>query len=142
MDNLSPEHRRKNMSHIRSKGNRSTEGRLRSSFAGAGISGFYMHFAELPGKPDFAFPAQKVAVFVDGCFWHGCSECYIRPKSSQEYWDGKLKRNKERDMRVDQELADKGWTSVRIWEHSLKRPQKARRTVVAALQGKEAESDG
>lgn len=133
MDNLSPEDRKKNMSRIRSRGNRTTERRFRSSLVGAGVSGFKMHPADLPGKPDFAFPDQKVAVFVDGCFWHGCPKCYIRPKSSQSYWDEKLRRNKARDVEVSAELERMGWTAIRIWEHSVKRPARARRAVVKAL---------
>ena len=134
MDNLSPENRRKNMSHIRSQGNRSTENRLRSSLAGAGISGYQMHVKSLPGKPDFAFPSEKVAVFVDGCFWHGCPVCYMRPKSSQDYWDNKLRGNKDRDVRVDSELEVAGWVSLRIWEHCMKRPQDARRIIADTLE--------
>lgn len=141
MDNLSPEHRRKNMSHIRSSGNRSTERRLRSSLAGAGIPGFQMHVKALPGKPDFSFPEQKVAVFVDGCFWHGCPDCYIRPKSNQEYWDAKLRRNKARDAKVNNDLKTAGWVSVRIWEHCLKHPQEGRRMVMNALEKRGVLSD-
>jgi DNA mismatch endonuclease, patch repair protein len=133
MDNLSKENRKKNMSHIRSKGNITTERRLRSSFAGAGISGYKMNLDSLPGKPDFAFPQYKVAVFVDGCFWHGCPNCYIRPRSSIRYWDEKLKRNKNRDDKVNHELKEAGWVFVRIWEHTLKQPQIARMLVIAAI---------
>ena len=133
MDNLSPEDRKKNMSRIRSKGNRSTERRIRSSLVGAGISGFKLHVESLPGKPDFSFDAEQVAVFVDGCFWHGCPKCYIRPKTSQAYWDAKLRRNRARDAKVNAELLKMGWTPVRVWEHSIKRPKIARRMIVKAL---------
>ena len=132
-DNLSPQDRKKNMSRIRSRGNRSTERRLRSSLAGAGISGFEMHSGSLVGKPDFIFPQHKVAVFVDGCFWHGCPKCYVRPKSSQNYWDEKLRRNKARDVKVNAELEKMGWKTIRIWEHVLKNPSEARRIVCEAL---------
>ena len=133
MDNLSLEQRRKNMSNIRSTGNRSTEKRLRSSLVGAGISGFTMHTKIVPGKPDIAFLAQKLAVFVDGCFWHGCPKCYIRPKSSQDYWDAKIQRNRQRDAKINKELKAIGWTPLRIWEHQVKRPKLARRLVVNRL---------
>ena len=121
------------MSRIRSRGNRSTEQRLRSSLVGAGVSGFKMHLASLPGKPDFAFPQKKVAVFVDGCFWHGCPKCYVRPKSSQAYWDEKLRRNKARDAEVSYEIKQMGWIPVRIWEHILKHPAEARMIVNEVL---------
>lgn len=133
MDNLSPEHRKKNMSRIRSKGNRSTERKLRSSLVGAGISGFQLHPHSIPGKPDFVFPAHKLAVFVDGCFWHGCPDCYIRPQTSQAYWDEKLSRNRKRDASVNKELRAAGWTVLRFWEHQLKRPKKIRRMITRRL---------
>lgn len=132
-DNLSAADRRKNMSRIRSKDNRSTERRLRSALAGAGIAGFKMHLKSLPGRPDFAFLEQKVAVFVDGCFWHGCPDCYVRPKSNQSYWDDKLSRNKARDANANAELIQMGWTPLRIWEHGVKQPSEARRVVAEAL---------
>ena len=142
MDNLSPGDRKKNMSRIRSKGNSSTERRLRCALVGAAISGFRMHMKSLPGRPDFAFPLHKVAVFVDGCFWHGCPECYVRPKSNQQYWDKKLIGNRARDTRVNSELIDMGWAVVRIWEHSMKKPKEARNIVVSALQQTRNSNDG
>ncbi len=132
-DNLSPEDRKKNMSRIRSRGNRSTERRLRSSLIGAGVAGFKLHDTSLPGKPDFSFAYEKVAVFVDGCFWHGCPTCYVRPKSRQSYWDEKLAKNKARDVRSNSKLEEMGWKSVRIWEHTIKNPPEARMVVAEAL---------
>ncbi len=120
MDNLSSADRKKNMTNIRSTGSRSTELRLRSSLAGAGISGFTLNDSNLPGKPDFVFLKEQVVVFVDGCFWHGCPKCYKRPKSNQDYWDRKNKANKRRDLRVGASLKEDGWTVLRIWEHQLK----------------------
>lgn len=134
MDNLSTEHRRKNMTNIRSKNNRSTERKLRSSLAGAGISGFKMNDTSLPGRPDFSFQEARLAVFVDGCFWHGCPECYVRPKSNQEYWDKKHRTNKARDTKVDESLCEMGWTSVRVWEHTLKDPRSTRKVISACIQ--------
>ena len=74
----------------------------------------------LPGRPDFAFPKAKVAVFTDGCFWHGCPRCYTRPKSNRKFWDAKVARNRERDREVSRGLRRKGWRVIRIWEHALK----------------------
>jgi DNA mismatch endonuclease (patch repair protein) len=68
-------------------------------------------------RPDIAFTRRKVAVFVDGCFWHGCPEHGVRPKSNTSYWDPKLRRNAERDRHNSSMLQDAGWTVVRIWEH-------------------------
>jgi DNA mismatch endonuclease (patch repair protein) len=66
---------------------------------------------------DIAFPRQRVAVFVDGCFWHGCPEHGTRPKSNADRWTDKLNSNKERDRRVDAHLRDQGWAVLRVWEH-------------------------
>lgn len=68
-------------------------------------------------RPDLVFPASRLAVFVDGCFWHCCPTHGTRPRSNIEYWTAKLARNVERDHRVDQALADDGWKVLRIWEH-------------------------
>jgi DNA mismatch endonuclease, patch repair protein len=70
-----------------------------------------------PIRADVVFPAVKLAVFVDGCFWHGCPEHGTRPARNSPYWDAKLERNVERDRRYDVLLAEAGWTVTRIWEH-------------------------
>jgi DNA mismatch endonuclease (patch repair protein) len=67
--------------------------------------------------PDLVFPRQRLAVFVDGCFWHVCPEHHVRPKSNPAYWEPKLAANVERDRRVDSALAAEGWTVLRLWEH-------------------------
>ena len=66
---------------------------------------------------DIAFLGHKIAIMVDGCFWHGCPVHYRRPKSRHNYWDTKLARNQTRDARNDRTLASEGWIVVRIWEH-------------------------
>lgn len=81
------------------------------------------------GKPDFVFPKQKVALFVDGCFWHGCPKHSCAPKNNQGFWKKKLEGNKVRDRFVTRELRKMGWKVVRVWEHELKNPEK----VVAKL---------
>lgn len=82
-------------------------------------------------RVDIAFTRAKVAVMVDGCFWHGCPTHYRRPKGNQDYWDAKLKRNLERDKRNDESLSHAGWRVVRIWEHEL--PENALNIVISAL---------
>lgn len=64
-----------------------------------------------------SFKKKKLAVFIDGCFWHGCTKCYRRPKSRQEYWDWKVKRNRKRDLLVNKALKNSGFRFIRIWEH-------------------------
>jgi DNA mismatch endonuclease, patch repair protein len=75
----------------------------------------------LPGMPrrraDLTFPSQRVVVFVDGCFWHGCPQHCRVPAANADYWEPKLRGNSERDRRTDHALADRGWRVLRIWEH-------------------------
>lgn len=66
---------------------------------------------------DLVFPRTKVAVFIDGCFWHGCPKHYIRPKTNPDYWTAKIEGNRRRDAATDQELAEAGWLVLRFWEH-------------------------
>ena len=106
------------MARVRGRGNKSTELRLISLFRQHGIKG-WRRGRQLPGNPDFVFPSCRVALFVDGCFWHGCPEHYRRPKSSQDFWDAKAKRNSARDATVNDLLQACGWLVVRLWEHDL-----------------------
>jgi DNA mismatch endonuclease (patch repair protein) len=107
------------MSAIRSKGNKSTEERLIKIMKWHNITGWRRGW-QLPGKPDFVFPKYRLAVFVDGCFWHGCPRCYKEPKENTEYWREKIKRNVLRDRRIMLLLRKNGWRAMRFWEHSLK----------------------
>lgn len=97
----------------------------------------------LPGVPvraDIVFPRAKVAVFVDGCFWHCCPEHGSRPRANADYWNPKLDRNVERDRRADLELQSAGWTVVRIWEHVA--PEDAATMVVKAVDANRIRPDG
>lgn len=118
-DWLSREQRSRNMASIRSQGNASTETAFLRLLRQAGIHGWRRH-AGLPGKPDFVFRAERVAVFIDGCFWHGCPRCYRMPGDNRRYWKAKLLSNRRRDRRSSRKLRSLGWRVVRIWEHSLK----------------------
>jgi len=109
------------MASIRSSNNKSTELTLIALFRENRIAGWRRHRQKITGKPDFIFPKNKIAVFVDGCFWHGCPKCNIVPKSNKGYWDNKILRNKNRDSLVSKELRKGGWIVVRIWEHQLKK---------------------
>jgi DNA mismatch endonuclease, patch repair protein len=75
---------------------------------------------KLPGSPDIIFPAARLVVFVDGCFWHGCPIHYTLPEERREFWSGKLEENRERDRRVTQELQQMDWHVLRVWEHQTK----------------------
>jgi DNA mismatch endonuclease, patch repair protein len=109
------------MSRIRSKRNATTELRLISLLRAARVRGWRRNLP-LPGKPDFVFPKSKLAVFVDGCFWHGhgCGR-NLKPKRNATLWREKFAANRRRDARVVRELRSAGWRVVRIWECALTR---------------------
>ena len=108
------------MSKIRSRGNKSTERRLRAALVRRGLRGWLLRPMGIVGNPDFLFPRQQVAIFVDGCFWHKCPDCYRRPKSRRGYWDWKAQRNVLRDQVVNRRLKADGFVVIRIWEHEIK----------------------
>ena len=118
-DTLTPDERSIRMSKVRSKGNRSTELRMVHLMKGAGITG-WRRGVPLPGKPDFVFRPAKIAIFIDGCFWHGCPRHQRVPKSNIEFWALKLDSNAKRDMKVNSVLRAAGWKVIRIWECDLK----------------------
>jgi DNA mismatch endonuclease (patch repair protein) len=120
MDNVSRLVRSRTMAAVKSTGNRSTERVLRARLVRSGVRGWRMHARDVAGCPDFVFDAAHVAVFVDGCFWHGCPSCHRPPSSNQEYWTRKVARNVARDRRNARALRSGGWTVVRVWEHALK----------------------
>src|SRR4051794_9890751 len=72
------------------------------------------------GRADIALPARKIAIFIDGCFWHGCPEHYVRPRGPSEFWDRKLLENVTRDRRQTKGLLHAGWTPIRLWEHEVR----------------------
>lgn len=132
------------MARIRSTGNRDTEQKLAGLMRAAGITGWRRQVklrvetwrgeksrsGERKGatvsagkafqvRPDFVFRRERVAVFVDGCFWHGCPRHATRPRQNRPFWDAKLNRNKERDRAVTRGLSRAGWTVLRVWECAL-----------------------
>lgn len=113
-----------NMSRVRSSGNRSTELRLLRLMRVARITGWRRHYPLL-GKPDFVFPRLRLAVFVDGCFWHACPlGCKPLPKHNP-FWRHKIAGNVARDREVAETLRSKGWKVLRIWEHDLASNERA-----------------
>jgi len=108
------------MSRIRGSGNKDTELRLIQIFKAHGITG-WRRGSKLSGKPDFVFPVLKLAMFVDGCFWHGCPKHMTWPKTRAAFWRQKITRNIERDREVNRLLRAKGWKVVRVWQHDLRR---------------------
>ena len=121
------------MSRIRSRGNSSTELRLIELMRGAGISGWRRQ-SKLCGRPDFVFPRRHLAVFVDGCYWHGCRKCALGSKTNTEYWKPKIAGNVRRDRSNTRALKQDGWHVVRIWEHDLKvQPMRCLAKIMSAL---------
>lgn len=118
-DFLPPAERSALMALIRGKGNASTELRLVAALRAAGIRG-WRRGSRLPGRPDFTFAAARLAVFVDGCFWHGCPRHHRLPRTRRAFWRAKVMGNRRRDRRVDRELRALGWSVLRIWEHDLR----------------------
>lgn len=109
------------MSRIRSTGNAATELRLIALLRVHGIAGWRRR-QKLAGCPDFVFRRECLAVFMDGCFWHGCPEHATWPKQNEAFWRENILRNRGRDRKVTRELRAAGWKVPRIWEHSLKKP--------------------
>jgi DNA mismatch endonuclease, patch repair protein len=120
MDKFDTLTRSRTMAAIRSKGNRSTEWRLRPYLIQAGLRGWKVQAINLPGKPDFIFLKERVAIFVDGCFWHGCPSCFRMPHSNKRYWQDKISKNMKRDKRNLRKLRALNWKVIRLREHQLK----------------------
>lgn len=136
-DNLKPEDRRRAMQAVRGKGTK-LERRLWAMLAGMGLRGWRKNADDLAGKPDVVFCSERVAVFIDGCFWHGCPSCRRKmPVTNREYWVRKIKRNVELAQLHDEQLQQHGWTVVRIWEHEMSDTAAVRARVIHALESKE-----
>jgi DNA mismatch endonuclease (patch repair protein) len=120
MDHVSKEVRSKIMATVRSKGNRTTELALGRILWAAGLRGYRKQWPA-DGKPDFAWPRLMVAVFVDGCFWHGCT-CKYLPRTRTKFWRDKIENNRRRDLRVSRRLRRAGWTVIRVKECAVFRP--------------------
>lgn len=106
------------MASVKCKKNKSTELRFISILKDSGITGWRRNYP-LTGKPDFVFSHLKIAVFIDGCFWHGCSSHCRMPLSNVNYWNNKIRKNKIRDKQITNELKIKSWKIIRIWEHEI-----------------------
>lgn len=106
------------MSRIKSSGNKSTEMRFRAALARAGVTGYTVQ-PKIEGRPDLAFLDEKVAVFLDGCFWHGCEDHYKPSRTNWRMWREKIRRNKERGQESLLKFVSQGWKVFRVWEHDI-----------------------
>lgn len=114
------------MAAVKGKHNRTTEIQFRMALVRAGITGWVTH-SELPGKPDVYFPKARIAIFLDGCFWHGCGRCGHVPKTNSLFWATKIGRNQTRDRKNSRLLRNEGIYVIRAWEHTLSEPTQIRR---------------
>ena len=124
MDIFTKAKRSEVMAAVRPKGNRSTELRLAKALRRHGLKGWRRHqkiyLGDHTTRPDFIFPLKRVAIFVDGCFFHCCPLHGTKPASRRAYWLPKLAANRRRDRRISVRLRRNGWKVIRIWEHSLR----------------------
>ena len=126
--------RSRNMRAIRSTGNRTTEMRLISLMLDRELRGWSVRPKQVPGTPDFVFARKHLAVFCDGCFFHGCPRCGHVPRTNTAYWKAKLVRNRRRDARISRKLRSMGYSVIRIWEcHLRKRPAWCLKRIERAL---------
>lgn len=124
------------MKAIRLKGNLSTEVKLRLGLVRAGLRNWVMHPQYVPGKPDFYFVKERVAIFVDGCFWHGCPFCGHIPKTNSDFWITKISLNKIRDKKINLALKRLDVVVLRFWEHSMINTHCIVKSVINALNQK------
>lgn len=132
-DTVSPQKRSEIMKSNKPRGNKSTELKLRKIFKENEIKGWRRNYKLAKSLPDFVFLKKKIAIFVDGCFWHGHDCRTLRPKTNKKYWDKKIQKNRERDKIIKKRIEDKGWKVIRIWECEL---IKKREKLVSELKSK------
>ena len=143
------------MSRIRGRGNKSTEVAFARLLRSKRITGWRRHIEVSLGdvgwkdslttqhqrtvRPDLVFRRQKVAVFIDGCFWHGCREHCAQPKQNAQFWSAKLESNKRRDRYVTRLLRHQGWKVFRLWEHEIDNPKRALSCLQQTLEAEKLE---
>lgn len=120
------------MSQIKGK-NTKPEVIVRQKLFQNGCRGYRIH-SKLIGKPDIVFTKKKTAVFIDGCYWHKCSSCFVRPKTRTKWWMKKIEGNVKRDKEVNKILKKDGWKVLRFWEHEVRRnPDKVSKKIIAEI---------
>ncbi len=136
MDRVTPDVRSKIMAAVKTH-NSTTELRMVAVLRENSVTGYRKHW-RVTGTPDFAWPRLKLALFVDGCFWHGCPYCKRYSHSNLGYWQEKIVNNRDRDRRVSRALRKKGWMVLRVWECRIESSATLNR-IVAALQRRREE---
>lgn len=129
MDRVTREVRSKIMASVRTSGG-TTEIKMEKLLRLRGAHGYRKQWP-IAGKPDFAWPKLRVALFVDGCFWHGCPRCNRPSKSNTDFWKSKIVSNRRRDRRVSRKLRKDGWSVLRVWECRISEERTASRIIRA-----------
>lgn len=125
------------MQAVKGKGNR-LEKRLFAMLAGTGLRGWKRNVDGITGKPDVAFLQQRVAIFIDGCFWHGCPHCRRKlPVTNRKYWERKIGRNVALAKTHNRRLRRGGWTVIRVWEHEMADSARVKARILQAIGCKE-----
>lgn len=119
-DVFSSDKRSEIMKKVKLAGNKTTELQMIKAFHELKISGWRRHY-DVKGHPDFVFPKKRVAVFVDGCFWHGHDCRNTRPENNKDFWEKKRDRNIRHDQEITSRFESRGWTVIRVWECELKK---------------------
>jgi DNA mismatch endonuclease (patch repair protein) len=131
-DVLTEEQRSFNMSRIRAR-DTGPELRLRKALFKAGVRGYRLRY-RLMGKPDLVFIRKRLAVFIDGCFWHKCPVHFVRPETRTGFWMNKIEGNVARDENVNAKLKEAGWRVLRFWEHEIREnPEKVALAIAECL---------
>jgi len=120
-DTVSQKKRSEIMKANKPKGNKSTELKLIQLFKQLGLKGWRRNYKIAGAIPDFVFLKKKIAVFADGCFWHGHNCRNLTPKQNSEYWQKKIENNRIRDKKINERLEQKGWGVIRVWECEIKK---------------------
>lgn len=133
-DVFNKEKRSQIMRAVKSRDTKSTEKTLLSLFKENGVTGWRRTY-DVKGHPDFVFLKQRVAIFVDGCFWHGHDCRNTRPSNNAEYWQKKRAKNIRHDKEVTKNFEKRGWTVLRIWECELKKKnrEKTLKKILSAI---------
>lgn len=121
------------MAAIRSKNNKSTELPLKMALVRLGVKGWHLNDATIKGKPDIYFSVRKLAVFIDGCFWHGCKMCGHIPKTRESFWSAKIARNIQRDRSINAFLKKSDIKVLRFWEHEVRDQKSLRSTTIKII---------
>jgi DNA mismatch endonuclease, patch repair protein len=106
------------MSQIENKDTK-PEKNIRKLLFSKGICGYRTN-VKITGKPDICFTKYKIAIFIDGCYWHKCLKCFKEPQTNKQFWVNKINNNVERDAKINEALSKEGWTVLRFWEHEIK----------------------